>query len=121
MQALLLVLVGLVLTILGGCLWVLTTARWPGTDIRVRPLARAAVGLIPIIGNGSVGIAYGFMTADPYVGSGNTTTGAIVGLGVFFGAFALEGAASLLVVWVVNLIRARSRVRSSKHSLSMYK
>ena len=98
----------LLLSVLGACLWVGVTGRWPWTRRRVNTVLRVLLPLVPILFNGSVaaGVGY-FVGSDCYDFCGNSgfATAFGVGLGVFLGAFALEGVVILAWVLVSKLSR----------------
>lgn len=102
-------LFGLLLTVLGACLWVGVTGKQPGTHLRVNPVVRAVLGLIPIAANGFVASVAGYFaacrSADIFCGGLGPAAGAGIGLGVFVGAAAIEALAILLYVGAVKLIR----------------
>jgi hypothetical protein len=94
---------GLVLAVLGACVWVGVIGKWPGTGRRVNPVVRAVLSLIAIAANGVVAVGYGFLVVS--FGDVNPVAVAGMGLGVFVGAALLEVVALLLVVGAVKLVR----------------
>ena len=100
---------------LGACWWVAVTGHWPGARLRVNPILRALLVIIPVVINGLVGAAMGaiFACTGDFVCAGlGPVAGSAIGLGIFIGLAIVQLAVLLLLVALVKLVlRTRPRAR----------